>query len=308
MSHPFAAWGVPGSDAAYEGDGLSDETLLQVCRATLEDAESMPEWMDELRWVPRLIQPRRHVSHLSSAVTLLAFLLGELPRHNPVHLPFGYAGPQMRSAKWIDLDTLDRIGKQIVGLVLHDLDPEKVAFEVQYAIAQASQLGFIEQKDYDAWRPGMASGSGWRSAVMATPYGLAKARSLGAAMGVVESRPKHHVASDNQMHPTSAVAAPPARTHGEAKTEPASEQYRWARQIELIHATNQVLGEGMLHKGVLSRACRSRQIETNGQPGRASRVSVTHFMTWAAQQFSIGNDEQIQLRNAIIGEINARNL
>jgi len=87
----------------------------------------------------------------------------------------------------------------------------------------------------------------------------------------------------------------------------ADEPYEWARQIELVRATNQVLAEGTLDKGVVSRACSKGHVLTNGKTGRAARVSASSFLAWVTRKFHIGKDEQNQIRNAIIGEIRERN-
>ena len=83
--------------------------------------------------------------------------------------------------------------------------------------------------------------------------------------------------------------------------------YAWAKQADLVRATNQVLESGKLSKGVLSRACSHRLIETNGESGQRSRVNVPSFLCWVKRKFNLANDEQIQIRNAIIGEISERN-
>jgi len=84
-------------------------------------------------------------------------------------------------------------------------------------------------------------------------------------------------------------------------------EYEWARQVELVRSTNQVLGQDELCKGVLSRACRDCLIETNGKSGQGSRVRVGSFLPWVARKFSLTKEEQTQVRNAIIGEISERN-
>lgn len=84
-------------------------------------------------------------------------------------------------------------------------------------------------------------------------------------------------------------------------------KYELAKQAELLRATNQVLGQGALNKGVLSRACSERLIETNGKFGQSSRVKVRSFLVWVGRKLSVSHDELTQIRNAIIGEINERN-
>ena len=119
-------------------------------------------------------------------MSLLVSLLARLPQYNPTHLPFGYSGPQIQSHGWIEREALEQIGKQMVGLIWHDRQPEAVTRAVETAVSEAIRVGFMEQQQYDAWRPGMPSGSGWRSAVTATPYGITRARA------VVESNSHDH--------------------------------------------------------------------------------------------------------------------
>lgn len=285
---------------------LPDEMLMQVCRMTAVEAEEMADCMADLRRVSGLIsQDCRRQHHLELSITLLASVLGQLPRHNPVHLPFGFGGTRVQTYRWIDQDTLDGIAKQIVGLVRHDDEPDAVASAVEGAVGNAVRLGFLDQKRYDAWRPGMPSGSGWRFAMMATPYGVTKARIARTS----HRRSAGRTAADRQKtapKPATPITAsrPPAVPPRRAAVDDA---YAWARQADLVRAANQVLGQGMLNKGVLSRACRSGRVETNGVSGRGSRVRATSFLTWLGRQFSLPTEEQTQVRNAIIGELTSRN-
>ncbi|MCO6438160.1 MAG: hypothetical protein J5J06_13785 [Phycisphaerae bacterium] len=82
--------------------------------------------------------------------------------------------------------------------------------------------------------------------------------------------------------------------------------FNWAKQSELVRAADKVLGEGTLNKGVLSRACTDRHIETNGEAGRAARVQVESFIRWVGRQHELDNEELAQIRNAVIGEIISR--
>jgi hypothetical protein len=100
--------------------------------------------------------------------------------------------------------------------------------------------------------------------------------------------------------------APSGQDHATSAAS-SDDRYEWARQIDLVRATNQVLGEGMLNKGVLSRACADGQVETNGKAGRGALVRVRSFLTWVSRQHQLGADEATQIRNAVIGEIISRN-
>ncbi|MEK6676886.1 MAG: hypothetical protein AABZ47_14685 [Planctomycetota bacterium] len=111
-------------------------------------------------------------------------------------------------------------------------------------------------------------------------------------------------------HPTFAdlfiLAAENVRESYKSRTAPPSnsvDQFGWARQVDLVRATNQVLGDGTLNRGVLSRACADGHVETNGKIGQASQVQVPSFLVWITRRCEISTEEQIQIRNAIIGEI-----
>ena len=297
------------------GNAVSDDMLLEICRGPGQDGEPAPEWLADLRTVPQAIQSLpRHARSLELSLTLLTSVLGKMPEHNPTHLPFGYSGAPVQSPGWVEEETVERIGKQIAGLVWHERDPDSVAVTVECAIVEAIRLGFVEQQSYDAWRPGIPSGRGWRAAVRATPYGVSRARALTSSAAPAPEAPVA-VEADERLDGVAAT-----ETNGRADNERAmagvvpeadrvdatAEPYAWARQIDVLNAANQVLGAGMLNKGVLSRACQLKRVQTNGRPGRASRVSVASFLAWVGRHFSVAPDEQVQIRNAIIGEITAR--
>ncbi len=168
-----AAGALPVANA----NTLPDALLLQICRVQENDPQITREWIIQLRIVPHLVGSPRpaNAAQLEAAVTFLASILGALRQFNPKHLPFGYSGPQAWSRGWVELEALERVGKQIVGLRWPQASAETVAAAVQHAVSESIRLGFMEQREYDAWRPGMASGSGWRAAVATTPYGVLRA-------------------------------------------------------------------------------------------------------------------------------------
>ena len=174
----------PASHSESNRCGLADDILLQICRIAADDPELTSQHVDDLRKVCSLIgsQYAGPGAQLELAVSLLGSFLGSFSRYNPTHLPMGYSGPTVKSYGWHDHDTLERTAKQIVGLMWIDCSPEEVALRVEYAISEAVRLGFMEEKQYDAWRPGMPSGSGWRVALAATAYGVTKASSAGTAI------------------------------------------------------------------------------------------------------------------------------
>lgn len=169
---------------------MSFELLLEACRIDPADSQLPPETLSDLTSAYELAQrgrAGRYGGDLPHAVTLLAAALGRLPRFNPTHLPFGYSGPHVKSREWVDLDHIELLMTQVIGLCQAAWDVRKVDFESKNAISDAASLGLIQTKDYDGWVPGMASGSGWRTAISATPYGLVRARQAAATTPPVAS-------------------------------------------------------------------------------------------------------------------------
>ena len=171
---------VDAEQTARDGSDLADDVLLQICRVSANDPQVTPEWLSRMRQVTQLLVEPRLCQHarLEAVMTLLAAALGQLTQFNPTHLPFGYEGTEMQSRDWMERRALERVGKQVVGLMWRHTSAEGVAVAVERAVSESIRLGFLEQRQYDAWRPGMRSGSGWRWAVTATPYGVMKACSV----------------------------------------------------------------------------------------------------------------------------------
>lgn len=207
--------GAPGGEcsAPMATHLLSDAALLQICRAKPDDPNITPEWWDDFRLIVPLVDAAyaQPAPTLAGALTLLASLLGQLPQHNPVHLPFGYDGPTVHSPGWLDRPALERIAQQIVGLVWDQCDPATVSAAVRDAIERTLCFGFMEQEEYDAWRPGMPSGSGWRCAVKATLYGITRARFIAGQASQEGKRP-----------PRAATAPEHAATSQQAESDPSS--------------------------------------------------------------------------------------
>lgn len=168
-----------------EGSGLTDEVLLEICRVSRDDYGFSEELLADLHTVSRLVgasdSPRD--IRLRNAIILLTAALAKLPKFNPIHIHFGSNAPTTRSNGWIDKSAIEHLGKQIVGMQDDLSTPEYIAAEVSRAIDEALKLGFLESKEYDAWRPGMESGSGWRPALSATVYGMTKAREAAKGSG-----------------------------------------------------------------------------------------------------------------------------
>jgi hypothetical protein len=326
---------------------MTIELLLEICRIDPEDSQLTPEILEDLRAVDILVckyNPGSQSRHLPHAATLLTGALGRISRFNPTHLPFGFGGPQLKSHQWVDMERIDLILKQIIGLCQPAWDIQRVTLESHNAMMDAASLGFTDKKDYDGWLPGMPSGSGWRIAICATPYGVARARQAAAQVDMPLKEPEYPwrkmapaPRTEGSMPaapvaPTPPVAeptlvettpniellTPPPRTLKFAKWRLAEahsgrpaipsvdDRYSWARQVELVKAANQVLGDGELNAGVLCRACKGGEITTNRKCGRGALVEVKSFITWFGRKRELPKEELDQVRNAIMGEILAR--
>lgn len=150
---------VDAERAAHDGSDLADDVLLQICRMSANDPQVTPEWLSRMRQVTQLLVEPRLCQHarLEAAMTLLASALGQLTQFNPTHLPFGHEEPETQSRDWMERRALERVGKQIVGLMWRHTSAEAVAVAVEHAVSESIRLGFLEQRQYDAWRPGCAA-------------------------------------------------------------------------------------------------------------------------------------------------------
>ena len=82
--------------------------------------------------------------------------------------------------------------------------------------------------------------------------------------------------------------------------------YEWARQVELVNATNQTLEADAPHKGTINKAVQNQEIESNGKKRKKSLVNVHSYIAWLTKKKMIPHEEAIQVRNAIMGEIISR--
>ncbi len=158
-----------------------------------------------------------------------------------------------------------------------------------------------------------------RDAIVRSPTSAEVLRDVGELVDRIEGHLKLNESVDKEAAITRtrhvgagstaprAIDAEAAGESGESSATAPDDRYEWARQIDLVRATNQVLGDGMLNKGVLSRACADGQVENNGKTGRGARVRVRSFLTWVSRQHQLGAEETNQIRNAVIGEISSRN-
>ena len=277
---------------------LSDDELLRVCRLSQDDPELTAEHVNSLHCVAHLLGPEHDGTdgRRELGLALLASVLGGFPANHPTHQPDGYGGPVIKLHGHVSRRTLERTAGRIVGILWPAYTPSDVESRVKQAIAKAISNGSLQKRPFDTWRPGMPSGSGWRLALLATPSGIRRARKL-AGIPIEPSL--------LAKVPAGTIDAASPQNH---TTRPRSidDRYHWAHQIELVRATNQVLGEGMVNKGTLSRACTDGHVETNGKPGRAQLVRIQSFLAWLRRQNELDTDETTQIRNAVIGEITAR--
>jgi len=306
---------------------ISEKLLSEICEISPDHRGYSDDLLADLHCVTALARNRGFPTSedLDHAVALLTSVLGryERQRTEPV---WGNNTPRPQSADWLERDVVEAKAKQIVGLLWSESQPSRIAIAVSEAINSAIWQGLIQAREYDAWRAGMVSGSGRRQSVAGTPYGVMRARQLSSKAKSNTSLASATVVSTEPQAPAGSTAATMVARHDAVLAAPKTDmadntpretgtdtqpngenRYEWARQAELVRATNDVLSEGTLDKGVLSKACAEQHIETNGIPGRGSLVKVSSFLAWVAKKCDLAKDEQTQVRNAIIGEISTRN-
>jgi hypothetical protein len=147
---------------------LSDDVLAEVLRVEPEDADASREAFTLLRSAARLIQQRDSWSGYGEApardITCVAAALALVPGHRIRQLGDG----------WIARDALASAAAQLIGLARPTDDSGRIAVHVAHAIREATRLHYLDEAEYDAWQPGMRSGSGMREAVAVTALGRAK--------------------------------------------------------------------------------------------------------------------------------------
>lgn len=228
---------VDGVRMPDEGD-LSRETMLHICGIAATDDEYSDEVgadLDAARTLVSSADASRN-DHYDAIAVLVTGVLAHFRKHNPTHLPFGYDGPASSSPGWVERETVETVVTQAMGLRWPDCPAQTLAFFVSHGISNAKSLKFLQESSYDAWRPGMASGAGWRSVVSATAFGLQKAR---AAARQVSAREVAAAAKPPAPKPDAHRAKAPPISNAPATAEPAQgEADTKAAVEELLSAAN----------------------------------------------------------------------
>ena len=83
-----------------------------------------------------------------------------------------------RGIDWLDEDDVLSMGRVVFGLT------EKIATEhlnttIETALKEAVSAGWLREEEYDAWHPGMPSGSGMRTKYLLSPLGKKEIAEVG---------------------------------------------------------------------------------------------------------------------------------
>jgi len=153
--------------------GIMTETeLLKLCELPDDTPEESREF---LRLAALLLEKSATGQHPEAAVTLVAAAMGRTGKWCVESLPFGYAGPRVEHQGWIKREDLATKVAQLWGIIAGGKFHAEL---VPYTIDRAMQAYWLSEKNYDTWRPGMQSGTGWTKVVQAQPVGIARAREL----------------------------------------------------------------------------------------------------------------------------------
>ncbi|MCL2649067.1 MAG: hypothetical protein FWD61_19055 [Phycisphaerales bacterium] len=154
---------------------MTESELLKLC----ELPDDVPEESREfLRLAAMLLEKSTAGQHPEAAVTLVAAAMGRTGKWCVESLPFGYAGPRVEHQGWIKREDLATKVAQLWGLIAGS---KFYAELVPYTIDRATQAYWLSEKNYDTWRPGMQSGTGWAKVVQAQPVGITRAQELAMA-------------------------------------------------------------------------------------------------------------------------------
>ncbi|HRR86051.1 MAG TPA: hypothetical protein P5316_13660 [Phycisphaerae bacterium] len=151
---------------------MKDEDLLKLCELP---ADSGADVLALLRTAARLLEQWSREGACAGAAVAMAAAMGRAGHWSVRSLPFGYEGPSIRHEGWIKRDDLALKLTQLGGLIC---GRRFAARHADTAIARAVQEYWLREGQHGGWRPGMESGSGWKTVVQAQPVGLGWAREM----------------------------------------------------------------------------------------------------------------------------------
>lgn len=147
-----------GGDAVDPTSYLVEEADLRSTLGLNERWTVTPGWT---RWAHgQLVAPSGHNGLALRLVRLVAVWLDS------------------RCIDWLDEDDVLSMGRVVFGLT------EKIATEhlntaIETALKEAVSTGWLREEEYDAWHPGMPSGSGMRTKYLLSPLGKKEIAEVG---------------------------------------------------------------------------------------------------------------------------------
>jgi hypothetical protein len=168
--------GVPFPSAAQPSEapaGDTDAELLRACGLPAEPAANVRKSFD---MAVQLIQRSRDDGDAAAAVAL-ATAVARAGGQNVQSLPFGYEGPGVEHEGWLRREDLTRWLTQLGSLVAGGrFNADSARLAVEYALREY----WLRAERFDAWRPGMPSGSGWTDVIQPQAAGIARATQMAA--------------------------------------------------------------------------------------------------------------------------------
>ncbi|MBM4094249.1 MAG: hypothetical protein FJ276_33300 [Planctomycetes bacterium] len=149
-------------------DSACNAKLLRACGLPAEPAA------DERRFfqLATLLIQRGGVETDAAAAVALAEAVSRAGGQNVESLPFGYEGPRVEHEGWLRREDLTRWLTQLGRMVAGDrFNADSARLAVEYALREY----WLRSERFDAWRPGMRSGSGWTEVVQPQAAGIARA-------------------------------------------------------------------------------------------------------------------------------------
>ena len=176
--------GTAGSDGDFIERLLAGSDYAELLQACGLPAEPAADVRDTFNMAVRLIQRGRDDTDAAAAVALATAVV-RTGGQNVRSLPFGYDGPRVEHEGWLRREDLTRWLTQLGGRVAGG---RFNADSARLAVENALHEYWLRAERFDAWRPGMPSGSGWTDVIQPQAAGIARASQMAAELAAAFSQ------------------------------------------------------------------------------------------------------------------------
>ena len=240
---------------------LTDAQLAELCELP---PDSTPDVFEMLRTTARLLIHHQWRNDSSAAVTL-AVAMG---RSSVWAVKLGNPGQSVEQEGWIDWKSLALKLTQLGGLILgKKFDANSADLAIHVAVKEY----WLREETYDAWHPGMRSGSGRTSAVQAQPVGIARALEQADAISTA-SQPEMSLEKSEPTATDQTAVDREIEADAPTKTPPNNEAADEPMPVDGVEANQQPLDRTWLAKMVMcSYSLRDLRMANTLYPGAITK-------------------------------------